>query len=69
MRHEDNGQRDVPFEWLTFQETCRYLRISEPTLRRMLRNGGLSGAVKVGSLWRFHRATLDEALLSQRGAS
>ncbi len=65
MRHDDNGQREVPFEWLTLQETVRYLRISEPTLRRMLRDGTLGGAVKVGGLWRFHRATLDKALLAK----
>ena len=64
MRFEDDG---IPFEWMNLKETGRYLNLSEPTLRRMLRRGRLPGAVKIGGLWRFHRATLDASLLGERG--
>lgn len=51
-------------EWMSLEQVQEYLGISEPTVRRMLRDKQLPGAVKVGPrLWRVHLATLREALL------
>ncbi len=61
MRFEDG----ISHEWMNLRETGRYLKLSEPTLRRMLKDGRLPGAVKIGGLWRFHRATLDAGLLRE----
>ncbi len=59
----EDRHRDVPVEWLSLEETCRYLRVSEATLRRMLRKGHVPGAIKLGGLWRVHLDTLREGLL------
>ncbi len=61
---KDEGVADtVPLEWLTLVETAKYLRVSEPTVRRLLRDGKLP-AHRVGAQWRIYIAELREALLN-----
>lgn len=48
---------------MTIQEVSDYLRISESTIRRMLRKGTIKG-LKVGNQWRFSKAMIEEAIVS-----
>ncbi len=57
--------REMPIEWATLREAGRYLRLSEPTVRRLLRDGKLPGARRIGSQWRVHLPTLREQLLQE----
>lgn len=43
----------------TFQETCKRLRVSAPTLRRMLFRGDVQG-IRAGRNWRIPEASLQE---------
>ena len=53
-------------QYLTIQEVCALLRLSERTIYRMCREGDLPGAAKVGGSWRVRRANL-EAWLAAGG--
>ena len=45
-------------DWLSIQETCDYLEVSEPTIFRWMREGRLS-YFKLGGATRFRRENLD----------
>lgn len=47
-------------EFLTLQEVCDKLRISERTAYELCRKGQIGGAVKVGRQWRVERAAFEE---------
>lgn len=50
----------IPAErWHTFGEICRKLRISAPTLRKMLLRGDIQG-IRAGRNWRIPEASLQE---------
>lgn len=67
----DDGQHNVPFEWVTLTEAAKWLRLSEVTVRRMIKAGRLAGAMRVDGLgngrgqWRVHLPTLRESLLKE----
>jgi excisionase family DNA binding protein len=46
-------------EILNIQEACTFLRIAKPTLYKYIRSGEIP-AFKMGRVWRFHKASLDE---------
>jgi len=46
-------------EIMTAEETCRYLKITQRTLYRYLRNRQIP-AFKLGKEWRFVRSDLEE---------
>ena len=48
-------------ELMTLEEVARYLRVTEMTVYRLLARGVLP-ATKIGHLWRFDRAAIDEWL-------
>ena len=48
-------------ELLTVEEAAKVLRISQVTLRRLLRESKLPG-VKVGNVWRIPRSALEAFL-------
>lgn len=52
---EDKANSD---EVLTLQEACRFLKVSESTMRRWLREGKIEG-YKTNRLWRFFRSELE----------
>ncbi len=70
----NDGNNEMPFEWVTLTEAAKWLRVSEVTVRRMLKAGRLAGAVRVDSLgknrgqWRFHLPTLRQHLLREINA-
>lgn len=43
---------------LSVDEACSYLKLAKPTLYKFARSGQIP-ATKFGSVWRFHRASLD----------
>ena len=45
-------------ELMTAEETCRYLKITQRTLYRYLRNHQIP-AFKLGGTWRFRRSDLN----------
>jgi excisionase family DNA binding protein len=47
-------------EIMTPEEVCKYLKIHQRTLYRMLKNNKLPFAVKIAGSWRFLRKDLDE---------
>ncbi len=67
MQMNNDGHHETPMEWLTLEEARQYLQVSEPTIRRMLKDGRLPGARRIGSLWRVHLPTLREQLLDEVG--
>ena len=46
-------------KFLTIQEVCELLRVSERTVYDLCRSGKLAGAVKVGGQWRVERAAFE----------
>jgi excisionase family DNA binding protein len=47
-------------EVLTINEACEFLRISRPTLLRLLKNGSIRG-FRIGKrVWRIRRSELEE---------
>ncbi|MGI6102303.1 MAG: helix-turn-helix domain-containing protein [Bacillota bacterium] len=52
-------------ELLTVQEVAEYLRVSDLTVRRMLKDGRLQG-VNIGREWRIPKGEL-EAFIKQGG--
>lgn len=46
-------------EILNIQEACQFLRIAKPTLYKYIRSGEIP-AFKMGRVWRFHKASLDD---------
>jgi len=48
-------------EFMTVEEVAGYLRVTEKTIYRLLRQGKIP-ATKVGKQWRFERASIDEWL-------
>jgi len=48
-------------ELMTLEEVARYLRVTEKTVYRLLAQGVIP-ATRIGHLWRFDRAALDEWL-------
>ena len=56
-------------QYLTIQEVCTLLRLSERTIYRMCREGSLPGAAKVGGSWRVSRAELESWLVAGGEAS
>jgi len=55
-----------PSNLLTVKEVAELLRVSQPTVLRMIEDGDLR-AIRVRTQWRIRRADLDEYL--QRGGS
>jgi excisionase family DNA binding protein len=51
---------------LTIAETALYLRVSESTVRRMVKDGRIP-ATQIGRQWRIPRAALEETI--QRGGT
>lgn len=43
---------------LSLEEACTYLGLAKPTLYKFVRSGAVP-AFKLGSIWRFHRESLD----------
>ena len=54
-------------ELLTVQEVAEYLRVSDLTVRRMLKDGRLQG-VNIGRVWRIPKGEL-ETFIKQGGVS
>ena len=50
---------------MTLEEAWRYLRISEPTLRKLTLNGDIPGK-KCGAQWRFSRKALENCMNSPK---
>lgn len=48
-------------ELMTLEEVADYLRVTEKTIHRLLKRGGIP-AIKVGHQWRFDKASVDEWL-------
>jgi len=55
-----------PSDLLTVKEVAEILRVSQPTILRMIDDGELR-AIRVRNQWRIRRSDLDEYL--QRGGS
>jgi excisionase family DNA binding protein len=58
-------------EWLTAEEAARYLRVKARTLLLWVRQGKIRGYPLSGikrRVWRFRKADLDAALLSQNNS-
>lgn len=55
-----------PSDLLTVKEVAELLRVSQPTVLRMIDDGDLR-AIRVRTQWRIRRSDLDEYL--QRGGS
>jgi len=49
-------------EVLTVQEVSEILRVSDYSVREMLKLGHIKGGFKVGSKWRIPRASVDEVI-------
>lgn len=45
----------------TINEACKLLKVSDDTIRRMIKSGQLD-AVKVGNQWRIKKASIDKML-------
>jgi len=54
---------DSPF--FTTRELAELLRISHATIYRLLKSGRIKGAFKVGSDWRFDKASLEDWIAVQ----
>ena len=52
---------------LTFQEVRDYLRISRPTLLRLVQEDKLLVAIRVGYEWRFRKSDVEAYLKSREG--
>ncbi len=50
---------DTRPEILTVEETAEFLRVSERTIRRMLKDGRLQG-IDLGGVWRISREELEQ---------
>lgn len=55
-------------EFLTIEEVCRLLKLSDRTVYDLCRHGKLPGAAKVGGQWRVNALELN-GWLSAGGAS
>jgi excisionase family DNA binding protein len=44
---------------LSIEDACSYLQLSKPGLYKLVRNGKIPG-FKLGSVWRFHKESLDK---------
>ncbi|HWG96911.1 MAG TPA: helix-turn-helix domain-containing protein [Nitrospira sp.] len=55
-------------ELMTATETCRYLKITQRTLYRYLRNRQIP-AFKLGNEWRFVRSDLEQWTRDRTGAT
>lgn len=49
---------DTRPEILTIEETAEFLRVSDKTIRRMLKDGRLKG-IDLGGVWRISREELE----------
>ena len=49
---------------LNVEEACLFLKLSKPTLYKHVRTGNIP-AVKVGKVWRFHKAKLEDWLIAR----
>jgi excisionase family DNA binding protein len=47
-------------EFLTLREVAQYLRFSESTVYRMVKKGKGPPAIKVGKVWRWSKASVDQ---------
>ena len=54
---------------LTFQETADYLRISRPTLSRLVQEDKVILAVRVGYGWRFRKSDVEAYLRRQESGA
>ena len=52
-------------EILTLHEVAAYLRVHRSTIYRMIQNGQLPGAFRVGTDWRITRYALDKCIQDQ----
>ncbi len=52
-----NGNSNAP-DYLTTEEVCALLKLSDRTVYDLCRKGKLPGAAKVGGVWRVERAVL-----------
>lgn len=44
---------------LSVEDACMYLKLAKPTLYKFARSGTVP-AFKIGSVWRFHKESLDQ---------
>ncbi|TCZ73457.1 helix-turn-helix domain-containing protein [Flaviaesturariibacter aridisoli] len=51
-------------EWLTFDEACKYLGVSKPTLRKLTKGYKLT-AYPVGRQIRYNKQELDQSIKSK----
>jgi excisionase family DNA binding protein len=56
-------ENDTP--WMTTKQAAAYLQVSATTLHELKERGEVPSR-KIGNLVRYHKAELDEYLLSQR---
>lgn len=59
MHEETQPERT---EFLTFDEVMEYLRVSRPTLYKMLANEQVPGAFRIGKLWRVSKRVFLEKM-------
>ncbi len=68
MEEQRSAQRP---EWrptvMTLEEVARYLRINKSTVYRMARDGTLP-AWKLGNVWRFKKASIENWIASNQRA-
>ena len=53
---------------MSTEEICKYLKLSRPTVLRLLHSGELRGA-KVGAQWRILKSEVDAYLRGESGSS
>lgn len=61
---QSQAPANQPSPWLNTREVCELLRVSEPTLIKLVRSEGLP-RTRVGTTYRFHREHV-EAWISNR---
>ena len=58
-------ERQMTAKVLTVQELSEYLRVHRSTIYRLLKQGTMPGAFKIGSDWRFNLEVIDRWRLDQ----
>jgi len=57
---KENQPSDAQDAVMTIDELSEYLKISKSSLYKLVQEGSIPGAKKVGRHWRFHRETIDK---------
>ena len=52
-------ENNIQYRWISLQEACDYLGVKRHTVMRWIEQRGMP-ASKVGKLWRFKTAEIDE---------